>query len=112
MKHSSKLFVFVLAAVLLLMSANGFAASPWTDKTTYHDKLVGKLDFGFKNLFAGWTEIFTEPIDAHKAGTNPIRGLAVGIANAIVDTVGGALHLVTFPVTQVDVPLPQNGVSL
>ena len=35
-----------------------------------------------------------------------------GLYYAIADTLGGAIHLVTFPVTSLDVPLPNNGVQL
>lgn len=97
---------------IVLIPAGAFAASPWTEQITYRDKLKGKLDFGFKNFLGGWTEIFTEPNDYHKEGKNVAEGTAKGIWNAVVFTVGGLLHIVTFPLTSLDVPLPDNGVSL
>ena len=110
MKKTIALFLVILS--VLLLPAPAFAASPWTEQTTYMGKLKGKLDFGFKNFLGGWTEIFTEPNDSHKEGKNVAEGAAKGIWNAAVFTVGGLLHIATFPVTNLDVPLPGNGVSL
>ena len=113
--------VFFLIAILAL-SLGGIAqaASPWTQETTWKGKAVGKLDFGFKNTLGGWTLIFSEPYNASKAAKDgkscPVRGgfegLGRGLVYAAADTVGGILHIATFPITQLDVPLPENGVSL
>ena len=35
-----------------------------------------------------------------------------GVSDFVTNTVGGVLHLVTFPITGLDVPLPDNGVQL
>ena len=117
-----KLLLVLLALTFLAMPGAAFAncekcdlafkASPWTQKTTWGEKAVGKLDFGIKNVFAGWTEIFTEPKEAHDAKTCVIKGFFHGVANAGLDTVGGILHIATFPITQLDVPLPEGGVSI
>jgi len=96
-----------------------FAASPWTEKDTYAEKVTGKLEFGFKNLVGGWTEIFSRPgkYKEKEAGNvflrigNVFLGIGHGLLNAIVYTVGGAAHMVTFPIP-LDIPLPDNGVSL
>ena len=109
MKKNLKVFAVVIAMSMLPQVA--FAASPWVAQTTYSDQLRGKLDFGVKNLLAGWTQIFTEPMNYHKEGKCVIKGLGYGLYTAVADTVGGALHFVTFPITQIDVPLPDNGVS-
>lgn len=98
------LFLFLIPAIVL-------AASPWTTKTTNKDKMLGKLDFGIKNLLAGWTEIFTQPMNGKDAKGVTV-GIGKGLAYAVADTVGGALHLITFPITQLDVPLPENGVKI
>lgn len=89
-----------------------FKASPWTSKATWGEQAVGKLEFGIKNIFTGWTEVFTEPMDAYKNHTCVVKGFFHGVANAVLDTAGGVLHLATFPITQLDVPLPQGGSSL
>ena len=112
-----KLTVFFLIAVFaILTSGVAQAASPWTEGKTYQEKVVQKLDFGFKNTLGGWTKIFTEaqagdPNCKCKVGST-LKGLGRGVVYAVADTLGGILHLVTFPFPQIDVPLPQNGVTL
>ena len=113
-----KLSVLLLVLfALTLVPAAGWACSdsPWKAKATEHEKRLGKLDFGFKNLMFGWTEVITEPIhhfrDAkeNKLGSG-LRGLGVGLYHGVADTLGGALHILTFPLTRVDVRLPEGGV--
>lgn len=113
MRKSTALFLIALFALTLGGVAN--AASPWTEKTTYKEKILGKLDFGFKNTLGGWTAIFSE---AQKGDPNcnckalgTLKGIGRGLAYGLVDTVGGILHIVTFPIPQLDVPLPNNGVT-
>ncbi len=106
-----KSVVLLLIAVILLSCGSAFAASPWTEKDTYKEKVLSKLDFGFKNTLAGWTELFNQPIKSHKDGKTVAEGVLRGIYYAVADTVGGILHIATFPVL-VDVPLPNNGVQL
>jgi len=100
-----------MLCVLTLMPSLAFAGSPWTEKTTYGDKMTGKLDFGLRNLLGGWTELITEPKAAYDSKGNILYGVGRGVYNSIMYTLGGAVHLVTFPVP-IDVPLPENGVSL
>jgi hypothetical protein len=104
-----------LLVVLAVMAAPAaaFAASPWAEQGgSYSDQVKGKLDFGAKNTLGGWTEIYTTPFRYHSDGKNWLEGTFVGIGNAVVYTVGGALHLVTFMIPEIDVPLPNNGVGL
>jgi hypothetical protein len=103
--------VFLVVFTVIFTPGAAFSASPWTEATTYGDKVTGKLDFGIKNLIGGWTELFTEPWDYHKEGKNVLWGVKRGLCHSIVFTAGGVLHTATFPVP-VDVPLPDNGVSL
>ena len=105
-----KLTSLFIVLVLLLVPTLGYAASPWMDKTTYQDKVMGKLDFGFKNLLLGWTELFSEPHQYHMDKKNVFEGIGKGLLNGTLDTLGGALHLLTAPIQQIDVPLPDNGV--
>ena len=107
--------VLVIFAFGCVPSA-GWAASPWTHKATYQDKMVGKLGFGLKNLLLGWTELIKEPIHhfqkaEHNRLGHGMIGLGEGLVNAIDETIGGAVHLVTFPVVSLDVPLPHDGVQ-
>jgi len=108
-----KIAVFVLC--LLILSSSAFAAdmSAWNkDSSSYGQKAFHKFTYGLSNVVLGWSEIFTEPYEAAKSGDNFIEGVGRGLWNGIADTVGGALHLVTFPLTTVDIPLPEGGIVL
>ena len=108
MKKTLRLFALVLAVMLIPTVA--FAASPWTTETTYGGKLTEKLAFGFKNVMGGWTAIFSVPAKYHDEKKNMIVGIGEGLYKGVVYTIGGVLHLATFPIP-VDIPLPDNGVS-
>lgn len=102
-------FAFLAAPAALAMEPK--QASSWTTQTTYQERVKSKLEFGFKNGLTGWTEIFSEPYDAWQEKTNVLKGLARGLCNGVYDTVGGVLHLVTFPLDQVDIQLPEGGTN-
>ena len=114
MKKSTVLFL--IAVLSLLLGGVAQAASPWAAETTYKGKVIGKLDYGFKNTLGGWTEIFTETSEGDPNCKCQIAGAAKGLGRGLVygvaDTVGGLLHLITFPFPQIDVPLPEGGVTL
>ena len=105
--------VLVVMVIVSSLPAMGWAASPWTTGTTYQEKMMGKLGFGLKNTLLGWTEIIKQPIkgakDEHVAGFG--KGLFTGLYDGVLYTVGGVLHIVTFPIVSVDVPLPNDGVK-
>jgi len=88
-----------------------YTPSPWTNETGWANRAVGKLAFGAKNLLLGWTELITKTSNAVTSKGNVLKGFGVGVRNGAADTLGGALHLVTFPVTCLDVPLPGGGVQ-
>lgn len=102
-----KILILGLVVVMLSASAVVFAGSPWTEKATYSEKVTAKLSFGYKNLLGGWTELFTEPASGEG---NVFQGIGRGLTNFVVYTAGGALHLVTFLIPQIDIPLPGNGI--
>ena len=109
MKTSMKWIALVVMALMITPSI-GFAASPWKEKGgTYGEMTKNKLDFGLKNLLGGWSELISQPV---KEGKNIGVGLGRGLYHAVVFTLGGALHTVTFPITAIDVPLPENGIQL
>ena len=110
MKKMMVVAVLVVAAVFCAQTVT-FAASPWTTETTWSGKAGGKLIFGLKNLFFGWTQLLTVPSDYQKQGKSIYDGIGTGLIYAAADTIGGALHVVTFPIT-VDVPLPEDGVKI
>ncbi len=88
-----------------------YTPSSWTEEMGYSNRAIGKLGFGAKNLLLGWTQLFTETKETTDAGGNFFKGLWSGLVNGVGDTVGGAVHLVTFPITSLDAPLPDGGVK-
>lgn len=108
-----KIAVILVLIALLATPTLGIAASPWFDEPTYNEKVSGKFQFGLLNTLLGWTDLFIEPIRGANHCTecsNFWTGLGKGFMDAIVNTVGGAAHLITFPLV-VDFPLPDNGVQ-
>ncbi|MBI4115068.1 MAG: hypothetical protein HY447_00675 [Candidatus Omnitrophica bacterium] len=110
MTKKNLVICLTLLAVLITPTL-AFAASPWTEKSTYTERLAGKLEFGLTNTLLGWVDLFAEPNKAANEGKNVWGGLGKGLIDTVVNTVGGAFHLVTFPIP-VDIPLPENGVDL
>jgi hypothetical protein len=105
--------VAILLVAMLMIPVAGFAASPWTEEDTYGEKTMGKLQFGLLNTLLGWTDIFWEPIRSSKkceSCDSVWTGLGKGLTDAVVNEVGGAIHLITFPIPA-DLPLPDNGVQ-
>lgn len=107
--------VFILTLVLFSLISitrpafaefDSFQASPWTQETTYMDKIIHKLGFGILNGGTGWTSLFFEPT-RHK---NIFAGVIKGCWRTVTNTVGGILHAATFPIP-IDIPLPDGGVS-
>lgn len=106
-----KLLTLMLVMSLLLAPVLGFAASPWTEESTYADRVSGKLQFGLTNTLLGWIDLFAEPNKAANDGSNVWAGVGKGLVDTVVNEVGGAFQLVTFLIP-VDLPLPENGVNL
>ena len=104
------LWVFVLA--LVAAPTGALAASSWAMEQGWANQAKGKFVYGLKNPLLGWTAIFTEPKEAIDSGSNFFVGVGKGLWDATGQTVGGALHLVTFPITQIDVPLPEGGTKI
>ena len=109
---SKRIGLWVCVMALVAAPTLALAASPWASEQGWANQSKGKLVYGLKNTLLGWTELFTEPYDAVKNGDNFFVGLGTGLWNGLGQTVGGALHLVTFPIPQIDVPLPQGGTQL
>ncbi len=125
---SSLLVVAGVIGILALYPANGYAgdagscrtwsvtkdytASPWTSEVGWSKRAGGKLVFGAKNLLLGWTDLFSKPAEEVQNGGNFFKGLGMGLVEGVGNEIGGALHLVTFPVTCLDVALPGGGVQL
>ena len=105
--------LITLMAVMVMPMTSALAAndhpegSPWTQADDYGAQAGGKLGFGLKNVLLGWTELITEPVEQKS-----FWGVGQGLGNAVMDTVGGLLHVLTAPVTTIDVPLPENGTNL
>ncbi len=101
----------LLILAVMLTPALAFAASPWTEKATYSERVGAKLEFGVKNTLLGWVDLFYEPNKAITDKGNVWGGLGKGIVDSLINTAGGAVHAVTFLIP-VDLPLPDNGVDL
>ena len=99
------------AKVTLSLTPGRDTASPWTNEVGYKSRACSKLGFGVKNLLLGWTDLVTEPKEAIDTGDNFFIGLGYGLKDALENTLGGVVHLVTFPLTEVDAPLPEGGVQ-
>jgi len=107
-----KLTALVLALVLSFSVMPGaMAASPWTEAEDYQSLTEQKLTFGLKNAFFGWSEIFDRVDQYNYEDKSPFTGFFEGIYYAVIYTIGGVLHVATFPLP-IDVPLPNNGVQL
>ena len=104
--------VMVVAVVLLAAPMTASAASSWASGATYGEQVNGKLKYGLTNTLLGWTSLFRTPVQSSKAGENVLVGVGKGLWNAVGQTVGGVLHLVTFPIPAIDVPLPQGGTDV
>ena len=89
-----------------------YTASPWTSQVGWGSRAMGKLGFGVKNLLLGWTDLFVEPKEAMDGGGNFFKGLGVGLADGLANELGGVVHLITFPLTELDAPLPEGGTQL
>ena len=97
------------AAKYTLSLTKEYTPSLWTAEVGYGRRALGKLGFGIKNIVLGWTELFTESHEAVIAGDSVFYGLAKGVTYAVLDELGGIVHLATFPITGLDVPLPDGG---
>ena len=124
------LVVVVVAAVMAALPATGYAAemaggakytlsltkdytpSPWTSEVGWSNRAIGKLGFGLKNALLGWADLFTEPKEAMDGGQNFFVGLGHGFKDGVENEIGGLVHIVTFPITGVDWPLPEGGTQL
>ena len=111
----NRMGILVVAAVLLAGPSLAFAGdmagtgSPWAQETGYANQAKGKLVYGLKNVLFGWTELFTQPYEDAQNSENVFLGIGKGVWNGVGQTVGGALHAVTFPIPAIDVPLPEGG---
>ncbi|MBI3321396.1 MAG: hypothetical protein HYZ91_03910 [Candidatus Omnitrophica bacterium] len=99
------------AKVTLSLTKN-YTASPWTNEVGWSNRAIGKLSFGLKNALLGWTDLFVEPREASQAGGTVLTGIGIGVKDALENTLGGAVHVLTFPLTELDAPLPEGGTQL
>ena len=99
-------------AKMTLSLTKDYTPSPWTKEMGWGARAKAKLCFGVKNTLLGWTEFFTEPKRAMDQGDNFFMGVGMGLKNGVEDTVGGVVHIVTSPLTDLDAPLPKGGVQL
>lgn len=107
-----RLFIGLIISTILTSPLFAFEPSEWKkSEGAYHQTVGRKLGFGLKNLLLGWTEFFNEPYASMHVKESMVGGFGNGLWHAVADTVGGALHLVTFWSPQLDIPLPHGGVK-
>jgi hypothetical protein len=99
------IFIVILSPLSFAGTFENWQASPWVTKEPYMEKIINKLGFGLTNGLTGWTALLFEPCRSN----NFFTGLVKGSWRTITNTVGGALHIVTFPIP-IDIPLPDGGV--
>ncbi|OQA56289.1 MAG: hypothetical protein BWY42_01073 [Candidatus Omnitrophica bacterium ADurb.Bin277] len=94
----------VFSILVLVSQPSAALATPWAEKQTYGEKIRGKLAFGLRNTFLGWTEMFSEP-KRYKFDLNKSEweGFCMGISKFVFYTAGGLIQLASFPVP-VDFP--------
>ena len=71
--------------------------------------MKGKLGYGLKNFLLGWTAMFIEPYQPRYG--KPIEGFCVGIAQTVVYTANGLVHIATFPIPM-DFPDVGRGIHI
>ncbi len=104
--------VVVFGLALLCAPVMASAASPWADEASYGDKSVAKLKYGLTNALLGWTSLVRVPMKSSQAGENIFVGLGRGVWDAVGQTIGGVAHAITFPIPQIDIPLPEGGTDV
>lgn len=88
-----------------------YNSADWDKEPEYINRAFGKLAFGFWNFLLGWTKIAREPYEAAVLDDNVLIGAARGLAWGVLDTAGGFLNMITFPITALKIPLPEGGVD-
>lgn len=94
-----------------VLEGETYDPSQWQKERLYIDRAFGKLTYGAWNFFLGWMELGREPYEAAVLGDNLLLGVAKGIAYSIADMGGGALNVLTFPITTLNTPLPEGGIE-
>ena len=117
-----KTFGFFLL-IFLMLTAHSYAAVSWKPCTwkmpsmhwnseDYGNRVANKLGVGASNLLLGWTELVTQPVTHHASGQELAQSLGRGLVNALGDTGGGALQVITFAFPDINVPLPEGGIKI
>ena len=101
-----------VGAKYTLSMTHDYTPSSWTSEASYMEQSKHKLVFGGKNVLLGWMELYNEPRDAVRDHRGFVKGMGAGLVNMLGDMVGGAAHLITFPITALDVPLPDGGTDV
>lgn len=114
-----RFFLFLFLACFTLINPLQAAETKLPAAPTYLDKVDEKFDWGALNFVAGWTEIVSQPVDRYKQASSKkdrvfktALGLGEGVFNAVANVTGGFLNVLTSPLPQAKIPLPQNGIDL
>jgi len=96
-----KFLPILLAALLILSTPVTAQPSSWTEHESYPGKVAAKFGFGLKNSLFSWMQWWKQ---AHNPRfDHPWQGFCYGIGRSVTGTVGGLVHLATFPIP-VDFP--------
>lgn len=110
MKRILGLVVSMLLVSNMAFAEITFSPSPWTKEDGWKNKAGQKLLFGTKNLLLGWTSIIKTPYDHHESAGATMKSLGMGMMMAPMNMLGGLMHVLTFPITNLDIPIPCGGV--
>ena len=110
-REMSWIVVSMIIGLAAPTQAAAAQASPWANGADWTEKSTAKFFYGAKNLLLGWTELITEPDEAIWEGSSVTNGILDGLWHSVGQTLGGAYHLLTFPLTNLDLPLPEGGVA-
>lgn len=96
--------------LIKLTMSGEYVPSPWTAEYGHYNRAMGKFGYGLKNLCFGWLDLLLEPTEAASNDVSLVRGIGYGVKDSAQNMFGGFVHLMTFPITRLDLMLPEDGV--
>ena len=89
-----------------------YVPSPWMTEYDPTNRAMKKFGYGLSNTLFGWLDLFLEPLEAVSDGHGLWRGLGYGVKDAVQNEFGGMGHLLTFPITRLDLTIPEDGIDV
>ncbi len=103
--------ILSLAIIMVSIGICAFSVAAYADcpicakasssNTNWPERSACQLTQGFGNLFLGWTQIFTEPVQENVCSSNPCpvykttNGLLLGCSKAIITSGSGLMEILT-----------------